>query len=144
MATINLTAGRWVMGDRRMVSADSCSFCGWFGNGDCAPVACLLCDTVQCHRNGTGDGCCRVCHRGFLPGWSHIGREICYRRSCDQKAVGRASRGSVCKACAGIIKIRDRGQSLTLAAYAAERVAERDSGKGHYLLRWQFVKRGGA
>jgi hypothetical protein len=141
-------AGRWVMGARMNGDLSGrCGYCGTgYGNGgNCAPVACMLCDTVQCHSNGSGNGRCKCCHRGFLPGWSGT-RAECGRTGCDAPAVADGPRGPVCRECAETIKIRVSNVTHTVAGYAAHSVAERDASAagtgrrwGAEWMRWRFV-----
>jgi hypothetical protein len=69
--------------------------------GACLQVKCRACDAIQCHGNGTGNGCCKVCFYGRLPGWS-FGREpkTCQYKGCDEPAVYSRLPGSKKACCA--------------------------------------------
>jgi hypothetical protein len=117
-----------------------CRYCGRAQNGDCRPVACLLCSTVQCHGNGSGNGCCSVCHYGYLPGWSRTPeRETCGYQSCEDSAVARVPRvGRACPFHTHQATIRFGGRTITMLDWMIERVAERDAGRPEWA-RWTFL-----
>ena len=136
---------RWVIRDQmeRVARYDwpQCRFCGRAQIRDCRPVACLLCGSVQCHGNGSGNGRCKVCYFGRLPGWSGNHGE-CDRASWHGTAVGVARKCRLCRAHIEAVKYGDRavnGYSRTVAEFVAERLAHRDSGKGreHWLETWK-------
>lgn len=131
--------GRWIYGNHS--TTGGCRYCGRYADRDCAPVTCRACDTVQCHGNGGGKGTCFVCHNGWLPGWSHDYRvETCGYKGCSEPTVSYAPRvGRVCRTHLERATTRDGGRTRTLAAYIAERIAHRDSGKG--WERYRFVER---
>jgi hypothetical protein len=126
-----ILTGRWVViMPGRYEPGRNCAYCGsYYDNGRCTPVACLLCRTIQCSGNGSGDGCCRLCSHGYLPGWSRTTREAqCGYAGCLQPAAGWVTRSK--PACLHHATGR-------LAAHVAERIAYRDAGgAGH--LRWEW------
>lgn len=142
MTTATAT-GRWVASNlSTSYNWAQCSYCGRAQQHDCPPATCLLCGTVQCHGNGGNDGTCRLCHHGYLPGWGrNHDASICGRKGCDNHAVTKAPRiGQACSDHAKVTKLRIGSRSITLADYAAERVAHRDSGKGDYQYdRWRWA-----
>ena len=92
---------RYVLRDRRIYDFSRCTCCGtcWGGYPDrkCPVTTCLACGTAQCFGNGLGNGCCRVCLIGFLPGWAGTDQPCGYAE-CTQRAVGRGKRNKfVCE-----------------------------------------------
>jgi len=130
--------GRWILGSGipATYAWAQCSYCGRAQSHDCTPVACLLCGTVQCFGNGSK---CSVCHYGRIPGWSCSSDErFCGRKGCGAPAVSSAPRvRQVCAEHAKTTKLRLGQRSVTIADYAIERVAHRDSGKG--WEHWRFA-----
>lgn len=56
--------------------------------GQCQQIACSACGAVQCHSNGLGRGCCKVCYWGRLPGWSFSHHpSTCQYKGCTEPAV---------------------------------------------------------
>lgn len=139
----NSGPGRWVMhglyGGRRY-DYPQCRYCGRLAERDCPPATCLLCDTTQCHGNGSGNGCCSVCHYGYLPGWSrNADQATCGYAGCDRPAVAVAHRvRRVCLPDAQRATLRSAGQTMTLAEWATERVAERNAGRPDWA-RWTYL-----
>lgn len=131
--------GRWVYGGQhapRDYPWPHCRFCGRAQNHDCPPATCALCGSVVCHGAGAQ---CRVCHYGFIPGWSlPSARRQCGRRRCTGEAVATAPRvGQVCTEHAKLTRLRlHGGRTLTLTEYVAQRIAHRDAGKGWECFRW--------
>jgi len=124
--------GRWVViVDRsRYERGRNCAYCGThYNNGACTPVACMLCGTVQCMGNGSGNGCCRLCSHGYLPGWSRTTRQAtCGYARCGLPAVAWVRRGKT--GCFG-------HAMRQLAEQVAEQVAWRDAG-GSHMIRWAW------
>ncbi len=110
--------GRWVViVDRsRYERGRNCAYCGThYNNGACTPVACMLCGTVQCMGNGSGNGCCRLCSHGYLPGWSRTTRQAtCGYARCGLPAVAWVRRGKT--GCFGHAMSRRRPGRLTSCA----------------------------
>ena len=137
---------RWTLGGyARQYSWAQCRYCGRAQNHDCQRVECLLCGTAQCHGNGSGNGCCAVCHHGWLPGWSRMhlprhytddGRTImaCGYAGCEGEAIATARKRSVCRTHAARVKVH---KGLTLLEYVAEQIAARDAGQG--WQKWRLV-----
>jgi hypothetical protein len=94
----------------------------------------MLCATPQCFQNGGGNGCCKVCHHGWLPGWSRGyspgTARTCGYKGCENEPVATCRKKAVCMEHAKRIKA---SKTQTLAEYVVERIAHRDSGKG-----WEF------
>jgi hypothetical protein len=126
---------RWTRGGyARQYSWPQCRFCGRAQTHDCPRVECMLCGSPQCFGNGSGNGCCAVCHHGYLPGWSRIGRTVCGYAGCDHEAVAFARKRPVCTGHAERVKV---ARGLVLTDYVAEQIARRDAGKG--WERWQLT-----
>jgi hypothetical protein len=122
-----MSAERWSRGGyARTYSWAQCRYCGRAQNHDCARVECLLCGSPQCFGNGSGNGHCAICHVGYLPGWSRIGRAHCSRRGCESPAVAVVRKRTLCLAHATTAKITP-GQ--TVAEYVTDKLALRDAGK---------------
>lgn len=126
---------RWTFGDVNTHYAwAQCRYCGRAQERDCAAADCAACGYRQCHGNGPT---CKVCHYGWLPGWSRIAQDTtCGYRGCSAPAVANAPR--VQRVCADHLS-RAKGNGVTLAAYLAGRVAHRDSGQGWERFRWVEV-----
>lgn len=125
---------RWMMSGphgARSYAWAQCRYCGRAQSHDCAVVECLLCGSPQCFGNGAGNGLCAICHCGYLPGWSRIGRTVCGYAKCEAPAVAVNRKRPVCLTHASTGKT-----GTALAEYVASRVAHRDSGKGweHWKL----------
>ena len=107
----------------RHTSNSGCEACGscyglHSGAKRCGTSTCRYCGTIQCSSNGLGNGCCKVCFHGLLPGWS--GSEgICRYNGCKAEAVARGIRGKryVC---------RDHAAQQFGADYLGKRLADRD------------------
>src|SRR5262249_1985832 len=129
---VTISAGRSVCGGQhspRNYPWPQCRFCGRAQNNDCPLATCQLCGSVVCHGAGAD---CRVCHYGFIPGWSRgSALRECGRKHCTNEAVAEALRvGQVCAEHATVTKLRlAGGQTLTLTEYVAERIAHSDCGK---------------
>lgn len=82
---------------------------------------CMGCGIVQCHGNGLGNGCCKVCHYGILPGWSGSSGQCSYK-GCAEQGVFRHVRGKayVCRKHASQAKIKTE----TLEHYAMRNAGE--------------------
>jgi hypothetical protein len=119
---------RYVRKDRRIYDFSSCGYCGT-GYGTkpgCRHVECPACGSPQCHGNGSGHGTCSVCLHGMLPGWSGNDR-ACGYKGCTHRAIARAPRvGFVCHEHMDRATVHVYGSRLTLAAYVARRIADRD------------------
>lgn len=129
-----LSAPRWVYGDYHHYSlTNGCPCCGsMYAEGarhiPCKPVECMLCGTVQCFSNGLGNGRCKLCSAGFLPGWSRPHDQRCGYAKCDEPAVGIVpGRKLACKSHA----IGRMGGKLDAC------IAHRDRGAG--WERWTFT-----
>lgn len=125
--------GRWRYGSARTGYAWSqCSFCGRAQDRDCEPVDCMACGSRQCFGNGSGNGCCKVCVSGYLPGWSREGdARVCGYKGCDGDAVSKAPRvGQVCG---------DHLARAKLDVKIAQALAVRDAGTGWQRWRWVEV-----
>jgi hypothetical protein len=136
---VTISVGRWVYGGQHAPGNypwAQCRFCGRAQDGDCPPATCQLCGSVLCHGAGAD---CRVCHYGFIPGWSRgCAQRVCGRKHCAAEAVAKAPRvGRVCAEHAKLTKLRlVGGRTLTITEYVAERIAHRDAGKGWECWRW--------
>lgn len=68
----------------------------------CGKVKCMACGEMRCHGEGTGNGCCKACLFGRLPGWSFSSRpSTCMYKGCSEPAVYSRLPGSkpdCCKA----------------------------------------------
>lgn len=131
---------RWVMRDwlerPRRSAASVCRYCGTAQRRDCQIVTCMLCGTPQCHANGLGNGCCKVCSYGYLPGWGRSAvLETCGYAKCDNTAVAQARNRPVCTG--HTQRIKPDGKQ-TLAEWVAEQLAHRDAGKG--WEHWRLVE----
>jgi hypothetical protein len=133
--TTTETLTRWVMegyyGGRRY-NWPQCRYCG-HGGTDCRPAVCLLCGTRQCSSSST----CKVCHVGWLPGWSRGGTaegKQCGYKGCELDAVANVAR--VKRACLEHTT-RARVGRLSLPDYVAEQLKVRDAGK--WWQHWRCV-----
>lgn len=141
--TVASGPGRWVhrgpYGGQRYGWAQ-CRYCGRAQNGDCRAVDCLLCGTTQCHGNGGGDGCCSVCHFGYLPDWSRTAEEaVCGYTGCEESAVATAPRvRRVCASHASRAAVHLPGGRIPLADYATVQCAERDAGRPDWAC-WRYL-----
>ena len=66
--------------------------------GRCDKVRCMACGELRCHGEGTGNGRCKGCHYGMLPGWSGAGGACSYQ-GCAVPAVYDGLPGSKRKCC---------------------------------------------
>lgn len=139
---------RWSRGgyvEARPWLSSYCKYCGRVQQeGDCRLVDCLACGSRQCHGNGGGRGTCAICHHGWLPSWSHgySDDRLCGYKGCGRDAVAYAPRvRRVCKEHLTRVTVGTGKTRQTLGIYIAERVAERDSGKGRYPMSgWRWVE----
>lgn len=117
---------RWSIGGyARQYSWPQCRYCGRAQSHDCQRVECMLCGTAQCFGNGSGNGSCAICHHGYLPGWSRIGRTTCGYAGCDHEAIANARKRPVCIAHAERVKV----QGVALLKYATDRVERLHAGE---------------
>jgi hypothetical protein len=128
-----LSAPRWVYGNVSHYSLTiGCPCCGtMYGESaqhiPCKPAECMLCGTVQCFSNGLGNGRCRLCSFGFLPGWSRPYDQRCGYAKCNAPAVAIVTgKKLACKDHA----IRKCGDAIRAA------IDLRDSGAGWQQWTW--------
>lgn len=128
---------RWIRVIDRAPTANNCRYCLRFQSYDCEPVACMACGSIQCHGNGSGNGCCSVCFYGYLPKWGRNAVErVCGYVRCGNEAVARGSR--VGPVCFDHMARAKADKTRTYAEYIAHRIAYRDSG-GNGWDRWRLV-----
>ena len=122
---------RWSLGGyARQYPWPQCRYCGRAQNHDCERVECMLCGSPQCKDRAD----CRVCHHGYLPGWSRMGRTECGYSKCTEPAIAYARKRPVCASHAKRIKVAG---GVTLTEHVARQIAHRDSGKG--WEHWRLV-----
>jgi len=116
---------RYIRKDARVHANSLCKRCGTAGgcgSEGCTEVTCLYCGTTQCSGNGLGNGQCKVCHYGFLPGWArssgHVG---CSYKGCKETPVGRFPHKGVCCARHGTLIMNRRTGKDYLAEVAKYR-----------------------
>lgn len=133
-----MTTERWSLGGyARQYSWAQCRYCGRAQGHDCPRVECLLCGIAQCFGNGSGNGACAICHHGYLPGWSRIGRTTCGYAGCEDKAVATARKRPVCRTHADRVKVH---KGLTLSEYVSQRTASLAAGTLKVgLTPWKLV-----
>jgi hypothetical protein len=133
-----MSGERWSLGGyARQYPWPQCRYCGRAQDHDCPRVKCLLCGAAQCFGNGSGNGLCAICHHGYLPGWSRIGRTVCARSGCEAPAVAIARKRPLCAAHAATVKVNGK----PLAEYVRERLELLESGrlKVSTITAWQLV-----
>jgi hypothetical protein len=135
---VTICLGRWVYGGQhgaRNYAWAQCRFCGRrTATARRLSASCVVrsCATAR-GRNA------RVCHYGFIPGWSRpSAQRECGCKHCAGVAVAKAPRvGRVCADHAKVTKLRlAGGRTLTITQYVAERIAHRDTSKGWQCWRW--------
>lgn len=65
---------------------------GWYQapatDYQCGKVQCQACGELRCHGEGSGNGCCKACRYGRLPGWSFSSKpSVCQYAGCESPAV---------------------------------------------------------